>query len=49
MFEYAGTWEQDTTETGQDLNGLALGSPNVAVGAGGTVVTKERPDSILPF
>jgi ribonuclease BN (tRNA processing enzyme) len=49
MFEYIGTWEEETTETGQSLDGLALGSLNVAVGAGGTVVTEERPDSIIPF
>lgn len=40
VFEYAGgTWSEETTETGQNLRGLALGGPNVAVGDSSTVIT----------
>ncbi|WP_137284479.1 WD40/YVTN/BNR-like repeat-containing protein [Halorussus salinisoli] len=34
----AGEWEQDATPTGQNLKAVVRGSPNVAVGAGGTVI-----------
>ncbi|MFC4450998.1 WD40/YVTN/BNR-like repeat-containing protein [Halorussus aquaticus] len=33
-----GKWAQDATPTGQNLKAVVRGSPNVAVGAGGTVV-----------
>jgi hypothetical protein len=48
VFEYTGTWEEDTTETEQNLRGLALGAPNVAVGDSGTVIVKDNPGGILP-
>ena len=44
VFEYAGgSWNEDTTDTEQNLQGLVLGSPNVAVGASGTAIIKEVP------
>ena len=44
VFEYAaGSWNEDTTDTGQNLKGLVLGSPNVAVGASGIAIVKEVP------
>ena len=44
VFEYAGgSWNEDTTDTGQNLKGIVLGSPNVAVGASGTAIVKEVP------
>ena len=47
VFEYTGTCEEETTETGRSLDGLALGFLDVAVGAGGTVITRERPDGSI--
>ena len=46
VFEYTGTWEEDTTETEQNLRGLALGAPNVAVGDSGTAIVKDNPGGI---
>ena len=44
VFEYAaGSWNEDTTDTGQNLKGLALGSPNVAVGASGIAIVNDVP------
>ena len=44
VFEYAaGSWNEDTTDTEQNLEGLTLGSPNVAVGASGIAIVKDVP------
>ena len=44
VFEYAGgSWNENTTDTGQNLKGIVLGSPNVAVGASGIAIVNEIP------
>ena len=49
VFEFTGTWEEDTTETEQNLRGLALGAPNVAVGDSGTAIVKDNPGGTSPI
>ena len=40
VFEYgAGGWNEETTETGQNLRAVETGDPNVAVGDSSTVIT----------
>ncbi|WP_276301023.1 WD40/YVTN/BNR-like repeat-containing protein [Halorussus lipolyticus] len=34
----SGTWSQDTTPTGANLKAVVRGSPDIAVGAGGTII-----------
>ena len=39
VFEYgAGGWNEETTETGQNLRAVETGDPNVAVGDSSTVI-----------
>ncbi len=38
-------WEELPSPTRNGLRALALGSPDVAVGKGGTVIQRSRPDS----
>jgi len=38
VYRYDGTWTQTETPTGQNLNAVVRGDPEIAVGAGGTIV-----------
>jgi len=39
VFEYgAGCWNEETTDTGQNLRAVGTGGPNVSIGDSGTVI-----------